>query len=126
MKSVKNKTVFYSCEKYPDCDFSSWDIPTAEKCPQCGKMLFRKKGKPLLICRAEGCRYERALEDGEAAEGAASEAAEQTVTKASGTAAAGRKSTAKASGRSTAGKSSSKTPAKKTTKSAGGSAGGKR
>jgi DNA topoisomerase-1 len=63
MKSVKSKTVFYSCEKYPDCDFSSWDLPTNESCPTCGGMLFRKKGKPLLICRAEGCRYERELEE---------------------------------------------------------------
>ena len=42
------RTVFYSCEHYPECDFSSWDAPTAEKCPNCGKMLFRKKGKSKL------------------------------------------------------------------------------
>ena len=43
--------------KLPKCDFSSWDMPTGEKCPQCGGMLFRKKGKPLLVCHAEGCGY---------------------------------------------------------------------
>ena len=56
-KFGRNHTVFYSCERYPDCDFSSWDLPTAEKCPQCGGMLFRKKGKNLLICRKDGCGY---------------------------------------------------------------------
>ena len=40
-----------------DCDFSSWDIPQNEKCPQCGEILFRKKGKNLLVCRNEKCSY---------------------------------------------------------------------
>jgi DNA topoisomerase-1 len=53
-KHGKNKSVFYSCSKYPECDFSSWDMPTAEKCPTCGGMLFRKKGKSQLICKADG------------------------------------------------------------------------
>ncbi len=63
VKTGRNKTVFYSCEKYPECDFSSWDMPTAEKCPQCGKMLFRKKGKPLLVCHDKACGYRRETED---------------------------------------------------------------
>ena len=56
-KMGKSKTVFYSCERYPDCDFSVWDMPTNEKCPNCGKMLFRKKGKDLYVCHEEGCGY---------------------------------------------------------------------
>ena len=59
IKTGRNKTVFYSCERYPDCDFSSWDMPTAEKCPNCGKMLFRKKGKALLVCHEKDCDYRR-------------------------------------------------------------------
>ena len=62
MKTGRNKTVFYSCERYPDCDFSSWDMPTAENCPACGKMLFRKKGKSLLICHDKDCGYSREVE----------------------------------------------------------------
>ena len=61
-KYGKRKTVFYSCENYPKCDFSSWDMPTAEKCPNCGKMLFRKKGKDLLICADKACGYKREAE----------------------------------------------------------------
>ena len=57
MKHGKNKTVFYSCEKYPECNFSSWDMPTNERCPDCGKILFRKKGKPMLVCHTEGCTF---------------------------------------------------------------------
>ena len=56
-KMGKNKTVFYSCERYPDCDFSAWDMPTNEKCPTCGKMLFRKKGKDMYVCHDKECGY---------------------------------------------------------------------
>ena len=62
MKTGRNKTVFYSCERYPDCDFSSWDMPTAETCPTCGQMLFRKKGKSLLVCHDKACGYSREVE----------------------------------------------------------------
>ncbi len=57
MKNGRNKTVFYSCERYPECDFSSWDLPTSEKCPQCGEMLFRKKGQSMLVCHDKNCGY---------------------------------------------------------------------
>ncbi len=53
---------FYGCERYPACDFYSYDQPTSETCPQCGKMLFRKKGKPLLICNDKACKYSREVE----------------------------------------------------------------
>ena len=59
MKTGRNKTVFYSCERYPDCDFSSWDMPTNETCPICGQLLFRKKGKALLVCHDKSCGYSR-------------------------------------------------------------------
>lgn len=62
-KYGRNRTVFYSCERYPDCDFSSWDMPVKENCPQCGKMLFRKKGKPMLICHDKDCGYKREVEE---------------------------------------------------------------
>ena len=67
IKTGRNKTVFYSCERYPECDFSSWDMPTAEKCPRCGQMLFRKKGKPMLLCHNKDCGYRVETEDTEAA-----------------------------------------------------------
>ncbi len=68
-KYGRNKSVFYSCENYPNCDFSSWDMPTAEKCPDCGKMLFRKKGKDLLICADKACGYKRECAPYEVPEG---------------------------------------------------------
>ena len=68
IKTGRNKTVFYSCEKYPTCDFSSWDMPVAEKCPDCGKTLFRKKGKALLVCHDKSCGYRRETEELQAGE----------------------------------------------------------
>ena len=59
MKTGRNKTVFYSCEKYPTCDFSSWDMPTNETCDVCGEMLFRKKGQPTLVCHKQGCGFKK-------------------------------------------------------------------
>lgn len=63
-KYGRNKTVFYSCSGYPECNFSSWDLPTNEKCPQCGEMLYQKKGRALLVCKKEGCGYKREITDG--------------------------------------------------------------
>ena len=57
-KYGKNRTMFYSCERYPNCTFSSWDLPTNEKCPKCGDMLLKKKGKNhILVCRNAQCDY---------------------------------------------------------------------
>lgn len=49
---------FYGCEKWPDCDFVTWDKPTGETCPKCGKSLFKGKGG-VLSCLNEGCGYTR-------------------------------------------------------------------
>ncbi len=62
-KYGRNHTVFYSCERYPECDFSSWDVPTNELCPDCGKMLFRKKGKSMLVCHEGSCGYSREIKE---------------------------------------------------------------
>ncbi len=57
-KRGRNNSFFYSCEKYPECGFSSWDQPLEQKCPKCGGMLFRKKGKNIVYCiNKESCGY---------------------------------------------------------------------
>lgn len=53
-KSKKGK-IFYSCEKYPDCKFMSWDIPTGKKCPKCQSALVIK-GKQIKCSNGE-CDY---------------------------------------------------------------------
>ena len=54
-KSSKGR-IYYGCERYPDCDFMTWDTPVATKCEKCGSTLFRKGQK--LYCAKEGCGFE--------------------------------------------------------------------
>ena len=57
-KSKKGR-VFYGCDRYPECDFVSWDPPSKEKCPVCGKVLLQKKTKDKrLYCVTEGCTFQ--------------------------------------------------------------------
>ena len=44
LRNKKGRT-FYGCERYPDCSFTSWDKPTGESCPKCGKYLVQKMGR---------------------------------------------------------------------------------
>ena len=58
-KTSKKNRKFYGCERYPDCDFVSWEKPVAEKCPQCGSYMVEKrgrKGEVWHLCSNETCR----------------------------------------------------------------------
>ena len=64
---------FYGCEKYPECDFISWDMPVTEKCPECGSMMVYKRGKNNTawhVCTNESClkRVEVTADEGEGAD----------------------------------------------------------
>ena len=48
---------FFGCETGKSCGFMTWDEPTAENCPNCGKTLFKKSGK--LYCATENCGFEK-------------------------------------------------------------------
>ena len=56
-KKTKSGKLFFGCEGYPECDFTSWDKPLNEKCPVCGEMMYQRmgrfKGKYCPKCRAE-------------------------------------------------------------------------
>ena len=57
-KRSKRGYKFYGCEHWPNCDFVTWDKPTNDICPNCGKSLFKGKGG-TLACLSEGCGYSR-------------------------------------------------------------------
>ena len=66
-KSSRRGKVFYSCTRYPKCDYATWDWPLAEACPECGHpVLVRKntkaKGK-IIACPKKGCSYSRPDEE---------------------------------------------------------------
>ena len=57
---------FYGCEKYPDCDFVSWDRPVADKCPVCGSWMVLKrgpKGTVFHVCASETCHHRVQVEN---------------------------------------------------------------
>ena len=49
---------FYACERGQECGFMSWEVPTKEFCPDCGKTLFKTagKGKKKPFCINEACK----------------------------------------------------------------------
>ena len=57
-KTSRKGRKFYGCERYPECDFVSWDMPVSEKCPKCGSYMtlsHTKKGD-FYVCANENCR----------------------------------------------------------------------
>lgn len=52
----KNGKIYYGCTGYPDCKFLSWDIPTGDKCPKCGKGYVIRRGNQLR-CSEKDCDY---------------------------------------------------------------------
>ncbi len=59
-KKTRKGTPFYGCSNYPECKFMTWDAPTDEKCPNCGKSLFKRRGE-LYCPDTEGCGYTKSL-----------------------------------------------------------------
>ena len=59
-KKTRTSKKYFGCEDNPTCKFMTWDVPTAEVCPNCGCTLFNKGGAHgKLVCHKEGCGYER-------------------------------------------------------------------
>ncbi|PKR78610.1 type I DNA topoisomerase [Halalkalibacillus sediminis] len=56
-KSKKNR-VFYGCDRYPECDFISWDKPIERPCPKCSSLLVEKKNKKSTQIKCTECDYE--------------------------------------------------------------------
>lgn len=59
--------LFYGCSEYPNCDFTSWYLPVAEPCPECGyPVVFEKNTKrdgPHVACTQEGCSFKQTREE---------------------------------------------------------------
>ncbi len=44
-KTSRNGYTYYACDKLPECDFMTWDVPVKDDCPVCGQTMFKKSGK---------------------------------------------------------------------------------
>ncbi|MBE2939563.1 type I DNA topoisomerase [Anoxybacillus flavithermus] len=56
-RKSKKKRMFYGCDRFPTCDFVSWDKPISRPCPKCGGMLVEKKGKKSVHIQCTQCEY---------------------------------------------------------------------
>lgn len=53
----KKGRVFFGCDRYPDCDFVSWDRPVGRSCPDCGEMLISKTNRNGTVIQCSKCDY---------------------------------------------------------------------
>ena len=52
-RKTKRNRIFYGCNRYPECEFTSWDKPVGRDCPKCGHFLMEKKirgGGKQIVC----------------------------------------------------------------------------
>lgn len=63
----KRGRIFYGCDRYPECDFVSWDPPVSEPCPNCGSMMVKKRTKNGTNIQCTECSYKREEQEQEEA-----------------------------------------------------------
>lgn len=59
----KKGRIFYGCDRYPECDFVSWDKPSPKPCPKCGSLLVEKRNKQGGKLQCTSCDYVEAIEE---------------------------------------------------------------
>lgn len=56
-QSKKNRT-FYGCNRYPECEFVSWDKPVGRECPKCQSYLVEKVSRKGKQVKCSQCDYQ--------------------------------------------------------------------
>ncbi|HYR96132.1 MAG TPA: type I DNA topoisomerase [Candidatus Binatus sp.] len=61
--------LFYSCNRYPDCQFVAWDRPIPEPCPRCGTGFvtekITKRYGTVRRCVKEECGWQKQIDTGD-------------------------------------------------------------
>jgi DNA topoisomerase I len=54
-RKTRKGRIFYGCANYPECDFTSWKLPLAAPCPECGGLLVvaNKKFAQCIQCEEQ-------------------------------------------------------------------------
>ena len=58
-RRTRRGRMFYGCQNYPDCDYTTWDTPLKDTCPECGAFMLKhhfKNGRTLLYCSNDACK----------------------------------------------------------------------
>ncbi|MBC1618306.1 type I DNA topoisomerase [Listeria welshimeri] len=62
-RKSKKKRIFYGCDRYPDCDYVSWDKPVERACPKCNeRALVEKKLKKGVQVQCTNCDYKESTQ----------------------------------------------------------------
>ena len=65
-KSRRGK-IFYSCNRYPDCEYAIWNAPLAEPCPTCcwpiTSIKTTKRKGTERVCPQADCRFSEPAEE---------------------------------------------------------------
>lgn len=56
-RKSKTKRIFYGCDRYPECEYVSWDKPIARPCPKCQSTLVEKRLKKGVQIQCTECDY---------------------------------------------------------------------
>lgn len=59
----KKGRVFFGCDRYPECDFVSWDKPSTKPCPNCSSLMVEKKSKQGVKLQCTSCDYSEMVEE---------------------------------------------------------------
>ncbi|MFB4167509.1 type I DNA topoisomerase [Virgibacillus sp. JSM 102003] len=62
-RKSKKKRTFYGCDRFPDCDFVSWDKPISRPCPKCESLLVEKKSKKETRIQCTNCDYKESVQN---------------------------------------------------------------
>jgi DNA topoisomerase-1 len=68
-KSRRGK-IFYSCSRYPECNYAIWNQPLAEPCPKCNwpitTLKITKRSGSQRVCPQDDCDFIEPYEESEA------------------------------------------------------------
>lgn len=59
----KKGRIFYGCDRYPECDYVSWDKPSPKPCPNCSGQMIEKKSKQGIKLQCTACDYSEMMEE---------------------------------------------------------------
>ncbi|MDR6883847.1 type I DNA topoisomerase [Bacillus sp. 3255] len=59
----KKGRVFYGCDRYPTCDFVSWDKPVSKPCPVCSSMMIEKRTKNGATLQCTKCDHKEEVNE---------------------------------------------------------------
>jgi DNA topoisomerase-1 len=63
----KKGRIFYGCDRYPECDFVSWDKPVSRPCPECQSLMVEKKNRKGVYEKCTKCDFKEEVKTAEEA-----------------------------------------------------------